>query len=108
VVTFTVDGAVGTDVTIMAVRASEAASSYTSSGEASTVRAGTVRAGCGIQVAVLVVLRTGGVATITDVTEAASCAASDVLGDTLEFVIALLTTAKDASLALELVHGHGW
>jgi hypothetical protein len=55
----------------------------------------------------LVVLCAGVRATITDVAEATSCATSDVLGNTLKLVVALLAAAKDTTLGLELVHGHG-
>jgi hypothetical protein len=46
-------------------------------------------------------------ATVTDVAEATSCATSNVLGNTLKLIVALLAAAKDATLSLELVHGHG-
>jgi hypothetical protein len=86
----------------MAVRASEAARSCTGS----EARTGVV--GCVVEVAVLVVLGASVRGTITNVTEATSGATSDVLGNTLKLVVALLTAAKDSTLGLELVHGHGW
>jgi hypothetical protein len=49
----------------------------------------------------------GSVGTVADVAETASSAAPDVLGHTLKLVVALLTTAENTSLGLELVHGHG-
>lgn len=33
---------------------------------------------------------------------------ANVLGDTLELVVALLATSKGTTLGLELLHGHGW
>jgi hypothetical protein len=33
---------------------------------------------------------------------------ADVLGDTLEFVVALLAAGESTALGLELLHGHGW
>jgi hypothetical protein len=33
---------------------------------------------------------------------------TNVLGDTLELVVALLTAGKSTALGLELLHGHGW
>jgi hypothetical protein len=44
---------------------------------------------------------------ITDMAETASGAGTNVLGNTLELIVALLAAAKDATLSLELVHGHG-
>jgi hypothetical protein len=46
-------------------------------------------------------------ATVTDVAEATSCATSNVLGNTLKLIVALLTAAENTALRLELVHGHG-
>jgi hypothetical protein len=43
----------------------------------------------------------------TDSTEATSCASTDVLGDTLEGIVALLPTSESSTLSLEFLHGHG-
>ena len=48
-----------------------------------------------------------GVGSVTDVAEATSGTATNVLGHTLELVVALLTAAENTALGLELVHGHG-
>lgn len=63
----------------------------------------------GVQVTVLVVLgpSVGSVSSITDVTETAGGTTTDILGYTLKFVVALLAAAKDTTLILELIHGHG-
>jgi len=63
-----------------------------------------------INTAVIVAIgRVGGVAVaITNMTETCSiCATSDVLGNTLELIITLLTSCQSTTLSLELVHGHG-
>jgi hypothetical protein len=39
--------------------------------------------------------------------KATSCSCTDVLGHTLEGVVALLTACKGPALVLELIHGHG-
>lgn len=65
--------------------------------------------GCVVVVTVLVVLASGvaGMSTIADVTEATGSAAANVLGHTLELVVALLTAGENTALVLELVQGHG-
>jgi hypothetical protein len=64
--------------------------------------------GCVVEVTVLVVLRAGvRRVSITDMAETASGAGTNVLGNTLELIVALLAAAKDTTLGLELVHGHG-
>jgi hypothetical protein len=45
--------------------------------------------------------------TLADGAKAASCASADVLGNTLESVVALLTAGKRSTLSSELRHGHG-
>lgn len=52
---------------------------------------------------VVVVVVTGA---LTDSTKATSCAGTDVLGDTLEGIVALLTTGESSTLSLEFFHSH--
>jgi hypothetical protein len=95
--TFATNRTISTDVMAsVAVRASQTACSCARAGKASAVVVGGV-----VEVAVLVVLRTGMVAvvsTVAEVTKTTSCATSDVLGHTLELVITLFAAAKDTSL----------
>jgi len=87
-VTFTTNDAVSADVTIR-------------SGKTSAM-GGRSR----VEVTMLVVVGASVRGSVADVTEATSCATSDVLGNTLEFVVALLTAAKNTTLGFELVHSH--
>lgn len=66
--------------------------------------------GGGIIVAVAGVLVAVGADSLMSKTgsSADTASATDVLGDTLELVVALLATGKSTALGLELLHGHGW
>jgi hypothetical protein len=95
-------------VTGRCTRLVAACASQTRCGGTTADSAGSVVVGCVVEVTVLVVLRTGvRDVSITNVTETASGAGTDVLGDTLELVVTLLTAAENTTLGLELVHGHG-
>jgi hypothetical protein len=83
------------------------ATSQSRGGCARASKARAVVVGCVVEIAVLVVLGTSVVATLTDVTETTSCAASDVLGYTRKLVVTLFAAAENTTLCLELVHGHG-
>lgn len=61
-----------------------------------------------VEITVLVVLGARvRVVGVSDVSETTSGTTSNVLGDTLKLIEALLTSAEDTSLGLELIHGHG-
>jgi len=66
--------------------------------------------GSSVVVAVAGVLVAVGTASLVGKTSGGSNATgtADVLGDTLELVVALLTASKSSALGLELLHGHGW
>jgi len=95
--------AVRVAASLVAASSGQARCSCAASGKATAVVVGGV-----VEVTVLVVFRASvTVLAIADVTEATSGATANVLGDTLELVVALLATAQDSTLGLELVHGHG-
>lgn len=65
--------------------------------------------GCAIVITVVRVLLTVVVLLVlqaADGTEAASCAATNVLGHALELVVTLLTASQSTALGLELIHSH--
>jgi len=85
-----------------------ASSSQTGCSCAAADNAGAVVVGCVVEVTVLVVLGADmTMLAIANVTETSSSASANVLGHTLELIVALFTTAENTSLGLELIHGHG-
>jgi hypothetical protein len=84
------------------VRAGQACTSGTSDASASKTRV--VGA---VQVAVMVLSSVVG-RTITSVAKTTNSASTNVLGHTLELVVALLAAAEDTALGLELIHSHHW
>jgi len=85
-----------------------ASSSQTGCSCAAADNAGAVVVGCVVEVTVLVVLGADmTMLAIANMTETSSSASANVLGHTLELIVALFTTAENTSLGLELIHGHG-
>ena len=85
----------------------------TGSVQLTLVKAGSIVAVAGSVIVITVAGSAGDVVVVmvtralTDGTEATSCTSADVLGNTLEGIVALLATGKSSTLRLELLHGHG-